>query len=395
LAPRVDNCFSEESVQAELQVIRAEYFGRGEFDQAAAACQRLAAEYTESKWLGEVLLLEAACYRELARPEDEMRVLERFVAAFPDHPQCVAARRALEALRASRGVQAAPAERSAAIESLEKRIQTLTDALEVMRDKQTAFDYQLSGTVQRLTERVEDLASRDSALSVAADSDGSVPTAIELMNAIVQDTHAENEAQWKKMETQLHEIESRLAELTRHKSALNPLKSMVASALLASLLSTMIGVALYDSIHSGSVRPATATHLANFGAMPARRVVRAHSAKEPPAAQVAAALVIPKPASHAAGQPAQAVRECATPAALSSRHEPAARQPRRAAPAPPRAEKAARAGGGSYTVKPGDTLWSISKKTLGTGGAVDRIAAANGLTPPYNVRPGQLLRLPR
>jgi nucleoid-associated protein YgaU len=50
--------------------------------------------------------------------------------------------------------------------------------------------------------------------------------------------------------------------------------------------------------------------------------------------------------------------------------------------------------GGVYVVKPGDTLWSVSKNALGSGRAVERIAAINGLAPPYNVRPGQRLRLP-
>lgn len=47
-------------------------------------------------------------------------------------------------------------------------------------------------------------------------------------------------------------------------------------------------------------------------------------------------------------------------------------------------------GGGSYTVRPGDTLHSISRQT---GVSVDRLSALNGISNPSLIRVGQRLRL--
>lgn len=55
---------------------------------------------------------------------------------------------------------------------------------------------------------------------------------------------------------------------------------------------------------------------------------------------------------------------------------------------------AASAGGKSYTVKKGDTLFSISKSQLGSGGQWKKIVAANpGLTP-QTLRAGQKIAMP-
>ena len=391
----VETYFAEESVQAELQRIRTEHFRREQYEEAAAACERLAADYAESKWLGEVLLLQAACYRELARPEDEMRALERFVAECPNHPQSSAARRALETLQAGHSMQAAAADRSAHIESLEKRVQALADTMESMGGKQAALDHQLSVAVARLTERVQDLDSRERALTLAADSDGAVPTAIELMNAVVQDMRAENEAQWQKMASQLHEMEKRLGEVARHKSVLTPLKAMVASALLASLLSVMIGIAVYDDVRGGVMRAALVQGVPRQGAGLASRVVKAARAQKLSAPKVVIArIVAPKPRLHAAGEPGTAGRSTIKSSAAPNTHPAAAKHPPARRPAVQEASQPSKRTGGVYVVKPGDTLWSVSKNALGNGKAVERIAAINGLAPPYNVRPGQRLRLP-
>ena len=47
-----------------------------------------------------------------------------------------------------------------------------------------------------------------------------------------------------------------------------------------------------------------------------------------------------------------------------------------------------------YTVKKGDTLWSISEKTLNSGYDWKKIAQANNLNSPYNIEEGQKLSIP-
>ncbi len=54
------------------------------------------------------------------------------------------------------------------------------------------------------------------------------------------------------------------------------------------------------------------------------------------------------------------------------------------------------AAGGTYTVKPGDTLSKIAKQHLGDGNAYMRIFEANRdqLSNPDQIKPGQVLKLP-
>ncbi len=49
---------------------------------------------------------------------------------------------------------------------------------------------------------------------------------------------------------------------------------------------------------------------------------------------------------------------------------------------------------GTYTVKKGETLWSIAEDTYGSGFEWSRIAKANNLTEPYSLEEGQVLTLP-
>jgi len=45
----------------------------------------------------------------------------------------------------------------------------------------------------------------------------------------------------------------------------------------------------------------------------------------------------------------------------------------------------------TYTVKAGDTLWAIERRV---GVPYEKIAAANGIKPPYTIRPNQVLVIP-
>ncbi len=47
----------------------------------------------------------------------------------------------------------------------------------------------------------------------------------------------------------------------------------------------------------------------------------------------------------------------------------------------------------SYTVKSGDCLWNIAKAQLGSGGLYTGIAELNGISYPYTIYPGQMLKL--
>jgi len=386
--------FSEQQVQAELERIVAEHVQRNQYDAAAAQCEQLAADYPDSKWLGNILLLGASCYKEIGRPDDEMLMLERFMAACPQHPQASSVRRALDTLQARDRAQATADGQSAVIESLQKKIQSLTTALEAIRENQPRLD-NLSAAVGRLTQRVADLDSKAGALFPDASSDGSRPTIIELMNAMVQDTRTEAEVRWRKLEESLSEIDRTIVRAKGRETDFRSAKNMAAAALVGSLLSLAVGVCLYDDIQGTAFLPASRR------ARVAASTRSARPAKRPPARVRAVPRVVitattpPKPGPQATRRVPSTKRQPTAPVAASTAPRSAAasrpveQHPPQAAPR--RAEPAFR----TYTVKPGETLWSIAKTATGSGKAVDKIAALNGLSPPYNVRSGQKIRLPQ
>jgi tetratricopeptide (TPR) repeat protein len=113
----------------------------------------------------------------------------------------------------------------------------------------------------------------------------------------------------------------------------------------------------------------------------------------------------PSPASGSATKPGPAatVIPLAPPTESPSTPQPvapAAKPPPKPAPTPGTASKpppapatkavAAR----TYTVREGDSLWSIAKSQLGDGRKVDEIAALNGLTPPFTIKVGMKLKVP-
>ena len=51
--------------------------------------------------------------------------------------------------------------------------------------------------------------------------------------------------------------------------------------------------------------------------------------------------------------------------------------------------------GNIYTVRDGDSLWTIAQALLGNGWRWPKIAAANGLTFPYIIHPGDQLKIPK
>jgi nucleoid-associated protein YgaU len=406
--------FSEQEVQAELERINTEHFQRKELDVAAASCERLAAEYPESKWLGNVLLLAASCYRELGHAEDERRTLQRFLGNCPNHPQVSAARRVLEKLQASSGMHVLAEDQSAvveAVESLEKRVGAAFDALEGIRQSQTMIA-ELSVAVDRLTKRVEEIDSAADQAASTAESEATQVKPVELMTAVVQDLSAEVQAQRKSVESRLRELDVRIAEMRSHSGLIHSLRNMAGAALLGSLLSLAVVVGLHDDIRTnsaqGTLQPASVARAPTLRPSARRsgpqkpvpaavktRAAAAEARSQAEARQQAAARVAPS--SHPplpSAQVSSATRASQRSAASqSSNREPVKTKPT-AQPQARVSSKPPTQRVHTYTVKPGDTLWSICKNQAGGGKAVEKIAAMNGLSPPYAMRPGRTLRLP-
>lgn len=61
----------------------------------------------------------------------------------------------------------------------------------------------------------------------------------------------------------------------------------------------------------------------------------------------------------------------------------------------PAAKAAAPSPGGTYTVRKGDSLWSIAEAKLGAGARYKEIATLNKLADPAELKPGQKLKMPK
>lgn len=83
------------------------------------------------------------------------------------------------------------------------------------------------------------------------------------------------------------------------------------------------------------------------------------------------------------------VKRANDPPAVS--RAPAAPPPPPPSPPPP---QTATATGKTYTVRRGDSLWSIAQKVYGNGNHWQAIASANGIRDPRRLAVGQVLRLP-
>jgi LysM repeat protein len=123
---------------------------------------------------------------------------------------------------------------------------------------------------------------------------------------------------------------------------------------------------------------------------PARPSQPGPGAKAPPA-------VSPKGGASGAGA-APPVRQPAAPSATKV-PAPASKAPRTVtkpprpvakAPAAPAAPQAA----SIYTIKAGDSLWTVARSQLGDGRRVDEIARLNGLKPPYKLKVGAKIKVP-
>ena len=105
--------------------------------------------------------------------------------------------------------------------------------------------------------------------------------------------------------------------------------------------------------------------------------------------QQAAPAAAPQPTAPAAPAANPAPADPATkPAAAAAPAAPAAPKP------PPAPEPAATPGGKTYTIKPGDTLWKISKEVYGDATKYPRIIEANPGLNPDNMKVGTKIVIP-
>jgi len=146
--------------------------------------------------------------------------------------------------------------------------------------------------------------------------------------------------------------------------------------------------ALESAVQALSSSPSASPNAVPKGSAPAVTVIPvtpppqpARQPKPPPEAKAP-----PKPPLSASGK---AVAPTPLPSARASRPgakaSPATKAP--AASSTPTAVK-------SYTVKPGDSLWTVARSALGDARKVDEIARLNGLKPPYKLRAGEKIKLP-
>ncbi len=87
---------------------------------------------------------------------------------------------------------------------------------------------------------------------------------------------------------------------------------------------------------------------------------------------------------------AQAMQNAEPPSQPATRQATPAPAPAPAAPTPALSPAAGR----SYTVKPGDNLWNISKDVYGDGTKYQRILDANPGLNPDNMKPGTKIVIP-
>jgi len=381
--------FSEQGVQAELERIRRDYVDQGDLVTAAAACRSLVATYPESKWLGNILLLAAACYHQLGQGEEEIATLRAFLESCPGHVQTPTIQRRLEVLQTEHALQNATSVHLEAIGRLEARLEALEQRLAALEQ-----------------------ASEQS------------PAAAELAHAFAEDMNRQVAEQRAHMEREISHLHRRLGAVP----APAWFSRAVAAATIAALTLSVLGLlGAYrrplPAVGTASVQaaPRPAKHApkprptATITPVQVCRLPYAGRARETGEESLQSAArtpgpldTVPKPTPSAsnlnASRPAisqpMATAKPKPPAAQTTAARPvgvaampAAALPKPAAsPAKPAPKPTAPR---TYRVQAGDTLWSISTRITGNGHQVARIAAANGLVAPYNVRPGQVLVIPR
>lgn len=113
----------------------------------------------------------------------------------------------------------------------------------------------------------------------------------------------------------------------------------------------------------------------------------AHSPR--PSAAPAPSVTVTPVAPGPAPAPAAPAAPASPPAPKPSQAAKPSPKPAPAKPSPPPAA-ATRA----YTVKQGDSLWTIASRELGDSRKADELARLNGLQAPYSIRVGDKLKLP-
>jgi nucleoid-associated protein YgaU len=389
--PELTIAFSEQEVQEELERIAGEHVQRKQYDIAVAAYERLAAEYPESKWLGNILLLAALCYRELAQPERETEILQRFLVQCPNHPQTPAAQRALERVNVHYSEQVPTGDFAAVIEQLQGRVAAVSAALQQLQEKSSQVD-QVAKSVDQLSKRIAAIEVAAPAGLLSDSPEGTEVSPNEMLGSVVQDLSAEAEALRQRVDNSLEALTREIAEF-REQSGLTRFSWTFAGvAVLVSLLSLIFVVGSQE----GFLFKRTQT-----AAQPTRalRAQAAYLAAERPGLErslpgvTALKVAAPKTAARSANK-----NDLAVPSTqVKARSKSLSKTKSSVHPELPKAARLSEKRVTVYTVKSGDTLWEICKKQTGSASpkTLDKIAALNNLSPPYALRAGDSLRLPQ
>jgi len=390
--PALTIAFSEQEVQEELERIAGEHVQRKQYDIAVAAYERLAAEYPESKWLGNILLLAALCYRELAQPERETEILQRFLVECPDHPQTPAVHRALERVSPHYSAQVVPTgEIAAVIEQLQGRVAAVSAALQQMQEN--------SSQVEQVAKSVDQLSRRIAAIEVAAPAglisdspEGTEVSPNEMLGSVVQDLSVEAEALRQRVDNSLEALTREIAEFRAQSRLTRFSWTFAGVAVLVSLLSLIFVVGSQEGFLFKRTQTAAQPTRA-LRAQAAYPSAKRPGAKRPLPGVTAAKVTMPKAAARSAHKNGLEVPSTQVKAGSQSLSKTKSSVP----PQLPKAAKLSAQHVTIYTVKSGDTLWEICKKQTGSASpkTLDKIAALNNLSPPYDLREGDSLRLPQ
>ena len=344
--------FSEQDVQQRFDTISKAMVEPGLFAEAVEAYKELIREFPGSRWAANAYLAIAQCYHAMGQEEDELSALEDIITQFPDHVVAKRAQGAVRALRERR--HGDPSTHSAgsgqAGSGPPRPVLSAAEGAESRGEGPAGAD--LHGAVRRLTRQVERMREAHRRRMWL----GTISFVV-LLVVIWVAVRGSARGSLGRLDERVATLESQVQELT------------------------------------AGVTP-TPTSRGPKASAPAVTVLPV----QPPAAP--ATKPRPKPAPATKPRPKPAPTKPALAAAKPP--TPTPKPPRAAAkPAPPKPKPAPTvkpptpvAAAKTYTVKEGDSLWSVARNELGDGRRVDEIARLNGLQEPFKIKVGQTLKLP-
>jgi len=326
--------FSEQEVQQRFEAIGKTMVEPGLYAEAVEAYKELIREFPGSRWAANAYLAIAQCYHAMGQDEDELATLEDILKQFPDHV-------------------------------VAKRAQGAVTALRDRRYGEGPAGADLHGAVRRLTRQVE--RTREAQRRRAWI--GAISWVVLLVVI------------WGAIRVSARAPVAPLNDLNKRVTALE-------SAVQAL---------------SGAAMPAPSSERPSAGApavtvIPVQPDIEAKPEPKPTQVKPSAPTVV-KPAAPPV-KPALPTAKPSAPTLMPPRPapKPARAQPkparRPAKPVPAIKPAAAVTATKTYTVKEGDSLWTMAHSQLGDARRVGEIARLNGLQAPYKIKVGQKLRLP-